>query len=41
MTLTRSMTLDLAKGTHKFRVRATDKRGNTGSWRRPLAVTVY
>ena len=40
-TLTRSLTIDLAQGTHKFRVRAVDKRGNAGSWRRPLTVTVH
>jgi len=36
----RVMTLNLREGTHKFRVRAVDKRGNKGSWRRPLTVTV-
>jgi hypothetical protein len=33
--------MELARGTHKFRVRATDNRGNKGHWRRPLTVTVH
>jgi hypothetical protein len=40
-TLTHSLTANLAEGTHKFRVRAVDKRGNKGNWRRQLTVTVY
>lgn len=37
----RRMTLNLAKGTHKFRVRAVDKRGNRGTWHRPVTVVVH
>ncbi len=40
ITTSRQMTVNLAKGTHKFRVKAVDKRGNRGSWRFPLKVTV-
>ena len=41
MTTSRQMTVNLAKGTHKFRVKAIDRRGNRGSWHRPLKVTVH
>lgn len=41
MTRTRSMTMRLQEGTHKFRVRAVDNRGNKSGWRHPLKVTVY
>ncbi len=40
-TRTRQLTLSLTKGTHKFRVRAVDKRGNKGLWRLPLTVVVH
>ena len=40
MTLTRELTMDLAPGVHKYRVRATDNRGNRSDWMRPLVVTV-
>ncbi len=40
MTKTRQFSGDLKKGTHQFRVRATDNRGNQGAWMRPLTVTV-
>jgi hypothetical protein len=36
----RSLTRDLSKGVHAFRVRATDRQGNRGSWMRPLQVVV-
>ena len=39
-TRTHSLNVNLAKGTHRFRVRAIDRRGNAGSWHRPLTVTV-
>lgn len=41
MTKTRSLTLQLSRGTHKFRVRAVDNRGNKSGWRHPLQVTVH
>ncbi len=41
MTKTRSLTLPLSRGTHKFRVRAVDNRGNKSGWRHPLTVTVH
>lgn len=41
MTQTRQLTLELSRGAHKFRVRATDNRNNRGMWRHPLRVTVY
>jgi hypothetical protein len=39
-TLTHSLTMTLTAGRHKFRVRAVDKRGNVGNWRRPVVVSV-
>ena len=39
-TLDRSLTMTLTDGRHRFRVRAVDKAGNVGSWRRPVTVTV-
>jgi uncharacterized protein YkwD len=39
-TLAHSMTMTLTKGKHKFRVRAVDRAGNVGNWRRPVTVTV-
>lgn len=39
-TTRRSYTAELGEGTHKFRVRAVDRKGNRGSWMRPLTVTV-
>lgn len=41
MTRTRSLTTQLSEGTHRFRVRAVDNRGNSSGWRRPLQVTVH
>ena len=41
MTKTRSVTLQLSRGVHKFRVRAVDNRGNKSGWRHPLRVSVY
>jgi uncharacterized protein YkwD len=41
MTKTRSLTTRLREGTHKFRVRAVDNRGNKSGWRHPLTVTVH
>ena len=41
MTKTRSLTLQLNQGVHKFRVRAVDNRGNKSGWRPPLRVSVY
>jgi hypothetical protein len=32
--------MTLTDGRHRFRVRAVDKAGNVGSWRRPVTVTV-
>ena len=40
MTKTRQLTLNLSKGTYQFRVKAVDRRGNRGIWRKPLTVTV-
>lgn len=40
MTTSRQMTLNLREGTHQFRVRAVDKRGNKGDWRNQLTVNV-
>ncbi|RKY16109.1 MAG: hypothetical protein DRQ55_18705 [Planctomycetota bacterium] len=40
-TKARQLTKALAKGTHSFRVRAVDNKGNKGSWMRPLVVTVH
>ncbi len=39
-TLTRSLTMTLTEGRHQFRVRAVDKAGNVGNWRRPVTVNV-
>ena len=39
-TTTRHLTMTLTQGRHKFRVRAIDKAGNVGNWRRPVVVTV-
>ncbi len=39
-TLAHSMTMTLTKGKHRFRVRAVDRAGNVGNWRRPVTVTV-
>ena len=39
-TLSHSLTMTLTDGRHQFRVRAVDKAGNVGSWRRPVTVTV-
>lgn len=39
-TKARQLTKELAVGTHAFRVRATDNKGNKGAWRRPLTVSV-
>lgn len=41
MTTARQLTMNLAKGQHKFRVRATDRRGNVGRWLVPILVTVH
>jgi uncharacterized protein YkwD len=40
LTTSRQLTTELTRGSHQFRVRATDKKGNRGSWMRPLTVTV-
>ena len=37
----RSATVALPDGTHWFRVRAVDRRGNRSAWQRPLRVTVH
>jgi uncharacterized protein YkwD len=39
-TLSNSLSMTLTKGHHKFRVRAVDKAGNVGKWRRPVMVHV-
>jgi uncharacterized protein YkwD len=36
-----SLTMTLAEGQHQFRVRAVDRNGNVGKWKRPLTVTVH
>ncbi|MGD8486721.1 MAG: CAP domain-containing protein [Chloroflexota bacterium] len=41
LTSKKHLTLSLSRGTHRFRVRAIDNRGNRSNWRRPLTVTVY
>ena len=41
LTKTRSLTMQLKEGTHKFRVRAVDKRGNKSPWKKTLRVTVH
>lgn len=40
MTKKRQLTLNLDKGTYQFRVKAVDRRGNRGVWRKPLTVNV-
>lgn len=40
LTKTRELTLNLNKGTYQFRVKAVDRRGNRGIWRKPLTVNV-
>jgi uncharacterized protein YkwD len=40
-TLSHSLSMTLTTGKHQFRVRAIDKAGNRGSWRRPVMVTVH
>jgi uncharacterized protein YkwD len=40
LTASRQLTKELTRGSHQFRVRAIDKKGNRGSWMRPLTVTV-
>ena len=39
-TTSRQATFDLSSGTHYFRIRARDNRGNVGRWKGPLAVHV-
>lgn len=39
-TTDRQLTMTLTKGRHKFRVRAVDRAGNVGRWKRPLEVYV-
>jgi uncharacterized protein YkwD len=39
-TTSRQATFDLSSGTHYFRVRARDNRGNRGGWKGPLTVYV-
>ena len=39
-TLRTALSMTLTKGHHKFRVRAVDRAGNVGKWRRPLMVHV-
>jgi uncharacterized protein YkwD len=40
LTTTRQLTKELTRGSHIFRVRAVDNKGNTGAWMRPLTVDV-
>jgi cysteine-rich secretory family protein len=39
-TTARQATFDLSSGTHYFRIKARDNRGNVGRWRGPLTVVV-
>ncbi|MEX1335527.1 MAG: CAP domain-containing protein [Candidatus Limnocylindrales bacterium] len=39
-TLQTSLSMTLTKGHHKFRVRAVDRAGNVGKWKRPVLVRV-
>jgi hypothetical protein len=39
-TTSRQATFDLGSGTHFFRVKAVDNRGNAGAWRGPLRVDI-
>ena len=39
-TTSRQATFDLGSGTHYFRVKALDNRGNVGGWRGPLRVDI-
>ena len=40
-TTQKQLTRTLAEGAHQFRVRAVDRAGNKGNWRRPLKVVVH
>jgi len=39
-TTARELTMTLTEGRHKFRVRAIDRAGNKGKWKRPVTVHV-
>ncbi len=40
LTTTRQLTTELTRGSHTFRIRAVDNKGNRGAWMRPLTVNV-